>query len=141
MESNNILQADILDIIFEGKNKEYGAYDLRRTYNRRLLKSIGVTAAVIGLVFVGGMVSGRGTKKSAPVIPTDVTLAAVEKTQPVVPPPVIPKPQPQQVRSIAFVTPKVTPDDQVKPDEHPPVVDDLNDAKISDQTAKTARTR
>jgi len=134
MESNNILQADILDIIFEGKNKEYGAYDLRRTYNRRLLKSIGVTAAVIGLVFVGGMVSGRGTKKSAPVIPTDVTLAAVEKTQPVVPPPVIPKPQPQQVRSIAFVTPKVTPDDQVKPDEHPPVVDDLNDAKISDQT-------
>ncbi|WP_431213745.1 hypothetical protein ACQ86N_02195 [Puia sp. P3] len=60
MESNNILQADILDIIFEGKNKEYGAYDLRRTYNRRLIKAIGVTTVVIALVFLGGMVSGRG---------------------------------------------------------------------------------
>jgi protein TonB len=135
MESNSILQADILDIIFEGKNKEYGAYDLRRTYNRRLLKSIGVTAAVIGLVFVGGMVSGRGTKKGVAMAPPpDLVIASVDNTPPPTPPPVLPKPQPQQVRSIAFVTPKVTPDDQVKPDEHPPVVDDLNDAKISNQT-------
>ena len=28
------LHADILDIIFEGRNKEYGAYELRKTYNR-----------------------------------------------------------------------------------------------------------
>ena len=29
MEANQILKSDILDIIFEGKNKAYGAYDLR----------------------------------------------------------------------------------------------------------------
>src|SRR6201986_576292 len=40
MEINKILNADILDIIIEGKNKEYGAYDLRKTYNRRLWKAI-----------------------------------------------------------------------------------------------------
>ena len=33
MEANKILKADILDIIFEGKNKSYGAYELRKTYN------------------------------------------------------------------------------------------------------------
>ncbi len=37
MEVNKILNADILDIIFEGRNKEYGAYDLRKTYNKRLV--------------------------------------------------------------------------------------------------------
>ncbi len=34
MEANKILQADILDIVFEGRNKEYGAYELRRTYKK-----------------------------------------------------------------------------------------------------------
>ncbi len=36
MEVNKILSADVLDIIFEGRNKEYGAYELRKSYNRRL---------------------------------------------------------------------------------------------------------
>ncbi len=38
MEANKILSADVLDLIFEGKNKDYGAYDLRKTYNRRITK-------------------------------------------------------------------------------------------------------
>jgi protein TonB len=36
MDSNKILSADLLDILFEGKNKDYGAYQLRKTYNNRL---------------------------------------------------------------------------------------------------------
>ncbi|HAN65961.1 MAG TPA: energy transducer TonB, partial [Chitinophagaceae bacterium] len=40
MEPNKILQADILDIIFDGKNKAYGAYDLRKTYNKTLVKAL-----------------------------------------------------------------------------------------------------
>ncbi len=38
MEINKILTADILDIIFDGRNKQYGAYDLRKTYNKRLVR-------------------------------------------------------------------------------------------------------
>ena len=37
MEANKIMNADILDIVFEGRNKEYGAYELRRSYNKRLM--------------------------------------------------------------------------------------------------------
>ncbi|TAG11863.1 MAG: energy transducer TonB, partial [Sphingobacteriia bacterium] len=29
MDVNKIMTADVLDLIFDGKNKEYGAYDLR----------------------------------------------------------------------------------------------------------------
>ncbi|NII25120.1 hypothetical protein HB364_08520 [Pseudoflavitalea sp. X16] len=37
MKPDMILQSDILDILFEGRNKDYGAYSLRRDYNGRFL--------------------------------------------------------------------------------------------------------
>ncbi|MBS1974458.1 MAG: hypothetical protein JST13_08905, partial [Bacteroidetes bacterium] len=40
MQPEMILQADVLDIIFDNRNKEYGAYELRCHYERRLKKSL-----------------------------------------------------------------------------------------------------
>ncbi|MEO5999896.1 MAG: hypothetical protein ABIN89_23880 [Chitinophagaceae bacterium] len=40
MEINKILGSDYLDIIFDGRNKDYGAYALRKTYNDRLAKAL-----------------------------------------------------------------------------------------------------
>jgi periplasmic protein TonB len=40
METNKILNAHFLDILFDGKNKNYGAYYLRNTYNKRLLTAL-----------------------------------------------------------------------------------------------------
>ena len=39
METKNILTADILDIIFDQRNKNYGAYQLRREYDKRMIIS------------------------------------------------------------------------------------------------------
>jgi len=36
MDINKILTADFLDLVFEGRNKDYGAYELRKTYNKRI---------------------------------------------------------------------------------------------------------
>ena len=50
MKTDAILQADVLDIIFENRNKAYGAYTLRKYYNSRLCKAMGITffaAAII----------------------------------------------------------------------------------------------
>ena len=38
MEANKILNSDVLDILFEGRNKEYGAYELRKFYNKRMTR-------------------------------------------------------------------------------------------------------
>jgi len=131
METNKILSADILDLIFDGKNKEYGAYELRKTYNKRLYKAIGVTGIVIGLVFVGGMVSGRGTKKSAaPALVDSVQLVAVEKDPtPPPPPPPPPKPQIQHIEIRQFTPPRLV-NEEVKPDEKPPEQTELDDVRI-----------
>jgi len=67
MDINKILNADVLDIIFEGRNKEYGAYDLRKTYNKRLWVAIISMVALLILLFVGYLVAGvinNGPKKT-----------------------------------------------------------------------------
>ena len=53
MNTTNIYNADFLDILFEGRNKEYGAYELRRSEDRRVRKAL-IGTASIALLIVGG---------------------------------------------------------------------------------------
>src|SRR5215831_11584116 len=57
MTNNEILQADLLDILFEHRNKAYGAYALRKTYNHRLQWALGISlslAAVLSFMNFSG---------------------------------------------------------------------------------------
>ncbi len=47
MDKELLLKSDILDIIFEKRNKAYGAYDLRKHYGDRLLRSVGTMLAIV----------------------------------------------------------------------------------------------
>src|SRR5687767_3773267 len=58
MEIRNILQADLLDIIFEGRNKSYGAYALRKTYNKRMITAMAITVACCLLLYTGYRIAG-----------------------------------------------------------------------------------
>ncbi len=51
MKTDAILNADVLDIIFENRNKSYGAYSLRKFYNNRLYKAMGITFSFAALLF------------------------------------------------------------------------------------------
>ena len=44
------MNSDVLDIVFEKRNKLYGAYTLRKFYNNRLIKSLGVTLGVVTIL-------------------------------------------------------------------------------------------
>ena len=54
MNTEFILRSSILDLRFENRNKIYGAYNLRKFYNDRFLKSLAITlsAAAIVCVFI-----------------------------------------------------------------------------------------
>ncbi|MGZ3917299.1 MAG: energy transducer TonB, partial [Flavisolibacter sp.] len=52
MEANKILSADVLDLVFEGRNKDYGAYELRKKYNKRITTALAITAGL--LIFIIG---------------------------------------------------------------------------------------
>ena len=46
MNQQTILQSNLLDIIFENRNKEYGAYSLRKSYQSRLTIAVFVTVSL-----------------------------------------------------------------------------------------------
>ena len=89
MEANQILKSDILDIIFEGKNKEYGAYDLRKTYNKRI--TIAMIATILAVIFflVASAVANKfKPKDNAIEIQTkDLALQQIQAEEPPPPPP------------------------------------------------------
>ena len=131
MDANNILQADVLDIIFEGKNKEYGAYDLRKTYNGRLIKAMLSTATVLLLLLIGYYVSGMTKSKHIDVPKVDdLELTNVQPEKKEIPPVQPPKIEVPKVATIRFVTTRIVPDKEVKPDEKPPEQEKLEDSKI-----------
>src|SRR5258708_36860647 len=65
MEIQQIPRADLLDILFEGRNKDYGAYDLRKTYNGRLTKALMLTGAVCLALIGSYTLAGRLDKTHA----------------------------------------------------------------------------
>jgi periplasmic protein TonB len=135
MEISTILTADVLDIIFEGRNKDYGAYDLRKSYNRRLVKSLLMMGALCILMFTGYVASGfLGKKNNGKIVEVqDIELKDIkqpEKEQEVPPPPPPKPPEPPKVEMAKFTPPRIVKDDEVKPDEKPPEVEKLEDTKI-----------
>jgi protein TonB len=130
MEPNQIKDADILDILFDGRNKEYGAYELRKTYNRRMVKSMVVMGSVVILVLVGGVVSGLGKMKRGAriMIEDSVNLKEVADRKPVVP--LVPKLPPPPVAQIRMVTVRIVPDAQANKKEAPPENAAANDVQI-----------
>lgn len=130
METKNILSADILDILFEGRNKMYGAYDLRKTYDKRIAYSLAGTFFLC-LIFVVGSILANGKKKTAPVeFATTIELENFKKEEPKqeLPPP--PKQEMPKVEMARFTTPKIVIDEDVKPDEQVKEIDELVNAKI-----------
>ena len=141
MEANKILNADILDIIFEGKNKSYGAYDLRKTYNDRILKALLGTGIVLLLALIGIWATANAKPKKKELEVKDAGMAEVKKDvppPPVVPPPPPPPPPPPAIKSIQFTPPIVKKDIEIaKPKEIEEIKDDAAIAEVTNKVENT----
>lgn len=134
MDSNKILNAEYLDLVFDGRNKEYGAYDLRKTYNRRMTIALAIMITVAMLAFMGAILADTLDKnKAATVEIKDVELEDVKeepKNEPPPPPPPPKLPEPPKVEIAKFTPPKIVKDEEVKEEEKPPPVEKVEEAKI-----------
>lgn len=137
METNKILSADILDILFEGKNKEYGAYELRKTYNKRITLALIITAAIALLIFVSNVIAKNIEDTNVkPLEVKDLSLEQVKKEEkPPPPPPPPPKlPPPPPIKTIQFTPPKIVKDEEVV---KPPVENvKIEEAKVDVKTVE-----
>ena len=133
----SIFSNDWIDLIFDDRNKEYGAYDLRQKYSRNIglamLIAIGLIAAGVSAPFISRMISGW-TDDANKIKMTEVTTLEapppMDKTQP--PPPDVPPPPPLKT-TVKFVAPVVVEDTKVN-EEPPPSVEELKEVEVGKKT-------
>lgn len=123
MTNNEMMRADMLDILFQNRNRSYGAYTLRREYDKRL--SIALFA---GLFLVGCfIVITRFTSKNESVVTVnpkealllkEVKMPKQEIKQPEkqkeITKPKAPAVKKTVVATVKHTPPVITPDDKVK---------------------------
>jgi protein TonB len=132
MEANKILSSDLLDLVFDGRNKEYGAYELRKRYNKRITLALIITGSVALLALIGSIVASElKGKDNGKIEIKEVTLQKVEQQEEPkeLPPPPPPKPpDPPKIEMKQFTPPQIVKDEEVQ--EPPPAQEELKEAKI-----------
>jgi protein TonB len=115
MEATKILNADLLDLIFEGRNKDYGAYNLRKTYGKRVLKALMLTASIALIALLSSMLSKAFQSNRTEFRSTVLTLRNFTEEPPKVDiPPPPSKPVQPKVETARFTPPKIVRDQDVK---------------------------
>jgi protein TonB len=134
MEANKILSADVLDILFENKNKEYGAYDLRRSYNKRITRALIITMSVALLAHLGSILASTLNEDNGKKVKlNELTLQDLKQEEVKVippPPPPPPKVEPPKVEMKQFTPPVIKKDEEVE--KPPPPQEELKDVKIAE---------
>ena len=131
---NSVVDDSRNDIVFEGRNQDYGAYQIRRRYNWTVTLvlgcMIGALALGMGIKFVMGLKSDGAAKEAMLDMTTiDLTPPPADKNEPPPPPP---PPPPPVLETVKFVPPVIK-DDAVETDPPPPQ-DKLVESNVSTVT-------
>ncbi len=90
MDTNKILKADVLDIIFDNRNKSYGAYELRKNYAKRVRNAlvVVVTGILVAITIpILASLNEHDITITLPEIPfTPIDLPIDPPIDPIVPP-------------------------------------------------------
>jgi protein TonB len=133
MTTREIMQASVLDIVFEHRNKDYGAYALRRDYDKRLVLSLALAFSLIGaLALLPAFKKSEAAvvpvpEKKSTVVITEVRLRPEKPKEPVLEkarPKAAPKTAARQYTSQI----KIKPDPDVK--AVVPDMRDLDDKRV-----------
>ena len=127
----NFSNMDLTEIVFLYRNKEYGAYQLRRSYVRNTALGLGIgTGILLAAFLIPGIISSLKSNMA-----DDIKLAETEmvleepppmnKEDEPPPPPEAEPPPPPQKSEIQFVPPKVVKDEEAPPEQTIATIDTL----------------
>jgi len=106
------------DIVFEIRNKEYGAYRLRKKYNRNVLIAMLIGIAILSIAVITPYMNAKALENKKKRVERQVELKMENVDQPqqeAPPPPPPPPPPPETVVQVRYVAPVVV--DSIKPEE------------------------
>jgi len=134
----DIFNQEWIDVVFTGRNKNYGAYELRKDNGRNtrnaLIFGVIVFVVLISANTIINAISGFIPKAKEKVKITNVVLQPPPPDIKKPPPPPPPEPPKPQVSQVKFPPPVVKPDVEVK--EKPPTIEEL---KVADPGTKNLK--
>lgn len=138
MAKIDLISNEWADIVFQGRNKVYGAYQLRRGTSKRNIVSMVFVAAVAAVAYLGlaAYNSYQEAQKAKFEAEMEASLLEAKKEAKVEKKTVTPKvEQVQKVEkvksSIAFTPPVIKKDSEVKPEEEMKTQDELKETKTA----------
>jgi periplasmic protein TonB len=131
MENTNFLKRDLDDIVFEGRNQNYGAYVIRKIYQHHLKRASFFGFAFFALIVASPSIAENMKPKERLMMDPKVILDPLpEKPKVDIPkPPEPPKPElPKPIATVKFVPPVVKEDNVVKEPDNIPKMDEITAA-------------
>jgi protein TonB len=132
----NLMQAARNQLVFANHNQDYGAFELRRDYNRRLAIALIAAVLFVGIAIgtpkvIASLGKGDEEVKKRKVVDVELELFKEENEPPPPPPPEIEPPPQPKIETVQFVAVEAS----EKPTEEPPPTQaDLQETVASTQT-------
>ncbi|KLT64121.1 energy transducer TonB [Pedobacter sp. BMA] len=130
MSKLDILRKEWLEVVFDGKNKSYGAYQLRKTNGSNTTRALIIGSVLFLVLFfspkIYSLVKGSMEQEEEQVKAQEVILAPPPPVNPETPPPPPVEPPPPKVDQVKMPPPIVKPDIEVR--DEPPTVEKLKEA-------------
>jgi periplasmic protein TonB len=129
------------DIVFENRNREYGAYLIRKIYSKNVLMAAGLMLALVATLLASPYIaaffkSNDGDEKKV----LKNTVVSLDQPPPIMPnqppPPRLEIPPP--VKTLKYVAPKVTAKEVVE--EEIPTIEEIKKTEISTETTEGPET-
>ena len=131
----DILKDQWLEIVFEGRNKVYGAYELRKSNPKTTVRALIIGSVLFGFAIAAplliNMIPKGGDDTTLDQKIVTVKLPPKEQPKENIPPP---PPPPPKVDQVKFVKPVVAKADEIT--EEPPKIVELEKKKIGAETIK-----
>ncbi|MBF4517458.1 energy transducer TonB [Flavobacterium sp. ANB] len=133
----DIIKNQWLDIVFEGRNKIYGAYELRKANTKTTVKALIIGSVIFAVAVAAPLIASFLPDSGEDDVNNDIKIATVklppkkEEVKPNQPPP---PPPPPKVDQVKFVKPVVAKANEVT--EDPPKIEELKDKKVGSETIK-----
>jgi len=134
----DLIKNQWIEIVFEGRNKLYGAYELRKTNRKTSTKALIIGSIAFSLAIAAPLIASHLPKGGDDDASLDKKIVAVklppkkkvEEIKNLPPPP----PPPPRVEQVKFVKPVVAKADEVT--EEPPKIEDIKDKNIGKENVK-----
>ncbi|MCG9794212.1 energy transducer TonB [Flavobacterium algicola] len=134
----DILKNHWVEIVFEGRNKAYGAYVLRKENRKTTVKALIIGSLLFSLALSAPLIISMLPEDSNDDVVLDQKIVAIklppkpkDEIKKYVPPP---PPPPPQVDQVKFVKPVVAKAEEVF--EEPPKIVEIKEKKIGSETIK-----